>query len=159
MACLADYRGGKSRFRDYARAMLEIEERQVTTRAEADEVLAIVEPVRSLCTPCHWLHMADRPWINPALPLQDVSVRQFLLSNVSKRPERPLEFLPALRTLERAIDTLGSFAPADKAVWDGPMLFVKGSRSEYMNQRNKQFQNQHFPNSARFVYCQLLVPS
>ncbi|GAA5905955.1 hypothetical protein JCM5296_001300 [Sporobolomyces johnsonii] len=110
-------------FRAYLDAMNEIEAAAVHSRKEADLILQKTEP--------------------------DLGVRQFLLTNLDRAsPSAPYKFRLPLSFLGNAIDEIGHFpyAPGEK-VFDKPSLFLKGSKSKYINSRNIPTIKQFFPNS------------
>ncbi|GAA6015187.1 hypothetical protein JCM10207_003635 [Rhodosporidiobolus poonsookiae] len=110
-------------FRAYLDAMKEIDEAKVMSRKEADVILQKTEP--------------------------DLGVRQFLLTNLDRAaPSDPYHFRLPLAYLSNAIDEIGHFpyVPGEK-VYDKPALFLKGSKSKYINSRNIPTIKQFFPNS------------
>ncbi|GLB44834.1 putative alpha beta-hydrolase [Lyophyllum shimeji] len=102
-------------FKGYIAAMRQIEDTRLTSRKDALRVLEAYEP--------------------------DPTIRQFLLTNLnptssSAEQPQPLTFRVPLATLDAAIPEIGWFphAPGDgDRSWDGPVLFVKGSKSAYIN--------------------------
>ncbi|KAG8972549.1 hypothetical protein FRC05_009782 [Tulasnella sp. 425] len=108
----------------YLKAMKEIEHKQVKTRKEADEILQAYEP--------------------------DVSIRQFLLTNLDKAPSGATphqKFRIPLDILYNAIDGIGDFPyEPDHRKWEGKTLFVKGSKSKYINRKNIPIAKEYFPN-------------
>ncbi|GAA5941583.1 hypothetical protein JCM1841_002006 [Sporobolomyces salmonicolor] len=110
-------------FRAYLDAMNEIEAAGVHSRKEADLILQKTEP--------------------------DLGVRQFLLTNLDRAsPSEPYKFRLPLSFLRNAIDEIGHFpyAPGEK-VFEKPSLFLKGSKSKYINSKNIPTIKQFFPNS------------
>ncbi|GAA5822034.1 hypothetical protein JCM3770_002258 [Rhodotorula araucariae] len=110
-------------FQAYLDAMKEIDEAKVMSRKDADVILQKVEP--------------------------DLGVRQFLLTNLDRAsPSSPYKFRLPLSFLRNAIDEIGHFpyAPGEK-VFDKPSLFLKGSKSKYINSRNIPLIRQFFPSS------------
>lgn len=99
-------------FMEYARAMLKIDKANVTSRSEADKILEKVEP--------------------------ELSIRQFLLTNL-KRSEGEMHFRIPIETMIKSLDDIGRFpyAPGEDGAaperqWDGPTLFIKGTKSKYV---------------------------
>ncbi|GAA6059669.1 hypothetical protein JCM10212_000056 [Sporobolomyces blumeae] len=110
-------------FQAYLDAMKEIDAAKVHSRKEADSILSKTEP--------------------------DLGVRQFLLTNLDRAaPSDPYKFRLPLDFLHNAIGEMGAFpyAPGEK-IYDRPSLFLKGSRSKYINKRNIPVISQFFPNS------------
>ncbi|GAA5999317.1 uncharacterized protein JCM10292_001198 [Rhodotorula paludigena] len=110
-------------FRAYLDAMKEIDDAKVMSRKEADTILQKTEP--------------------------DLGVRQFLLTNLDRAsPSDPYQFRLPLHFLSNAIDEIGHFpyAPGEK-VFEKPSLFLKGSKSKYINSRNIPIIKQFFPDS------------
>ncbi|ORX36341.1 Alpha/Beta hydrolase protein [Kockovaella imperatae] len=116
-------------FAAYTEAMMEINEKRVKSRAEADEILRKTEPI--------------------------LSTRQFLLTNtkMSSGPEPVLQFRIPLPLLSASVESLGSF-PYDppppvswgSPEWRGPTLFLKGEHSKYLNRHNIPTAEAFFPN-------------
>ncbi|KAF8960055.1 alpha beta-hydrolase, partial [Flammula alnicola] len=94
----------------------------------------------------------------------DISVRQFLLTNLKlpshsrtathhEGAQEKAKFIVPLGILSQYMDALGSFPyqynAADNSVpttWDGPTLVVKGTKSAYINHKNKPALQAFFPN-------------
>lgn len=112
-----------SEFPSYVRAMQEIERANIRTRKEALEILQKTEP--------------------------DPSVNTFLLTNlVTPDDERPyVGFRVPLDIISDHTDDMGDFpySPGDRT-WEGQTLFIKGSKSKYINPRNIPIAEQFFPN-------------
>ena len=67
--------------------------------------------------------------------LQSLLIRQFLLANLSRPPgSEHLQFRIPIDTLEASLPLIGDFPfkETDKAVYEGPSLFVRGTRSHYV---------------------------
>jgi len=107
-------------FQAYINAMMDIEKSGVRSRKEADEMLSPHEP--------------------------DPMVRAFLLTNLLVRNHGP-EFRVPLDMISTSIPDLGSFPynPGERQ-WTGPALFLKGTKSKYINRRNVPTAEQLFPN-------------
>ncbi|KAF9048875.1 Alpha/Beta hydrolase protein [Panaeolus papilionaceus] len=125
-------------FQQYVIAMQQIEALEpgkVNTRTDADKHLAAIE--------------------------KDVSVRQFLLTNLKVPSHHPVtghvhkaKFLVPLDILSQSIDEIGSFpykydAQTDSApvTWNGPTLAIKGSKSPYVNHKNLPVFRAFFPDT------------
>ncbi|GAA5881910.1 hypothetical protein JCM3774_001292 [Rhodotorula dairenensis] len=110
-------------FQAYVDAMNRIQDAKVRSRKEADDILRETEP--------------------------DLGVRQFLLTNLDRdSPSDPYRFRIPLHFLENAIGEIGAFpyAPGER-VYEKPSLFIKGSKSKYINSRNIPVIKQFFPNA------------
>ena len=108
------------RFASYTEAMQEIEEAKVSSKAEADKILAKTEPI---------------------LP-----TRQFLLTNAMTKDGR-IAFRVPLDLLSKAIPSIGDFPyTPEEATWDGPVLLLKGEHSKYINRHNIPVTKEFFPN-------------
>ena len=81
------------------------------------------------------------------LILQELSTRQFLLTNAMTSPSTgKLTFRIPIHLLHDSVAAIGDFPfippdePADAthhpASWSGPTLFIKGAQSKYINNRN-----------------------
>ncbi|EKM57806.1 uncharacterized protein PHACADRAFT_182246 [Phanerochaete carnosa HHB-10118-sp] len=116
-----------SEFQGYVKAMKKIEDSHVTTRQEAQKILAPYEP--------------------------DAMTRAFLLTNLLPQAHdhhhHPLKFRVPIDIIGKAIVEIGDFPyePTERS-WDGPTLFIKGQRSKYINNRNVPIAKQFFPNLA-----------
>lgn len=128
----------------YISAMQEIEALApgvIKTRTDADKKLQLHEQVNIFS-------LYSITSLNDfSIKLQDISVRQFLLTNLQlPTPSRSashdtsshekVKFIVPLDILDRSIDALGSFPyeyNAEKQIvpttWDGPTMVVKGSKS------------------------------
>lgn len=109
-------------FRRYADAMHEIDEAKVKTKKEGEEILKKYE--------------------------SDPSVRGFLLHNlIAPAKGEPMKFRIPVAKIANAIDGIGEFphTPGQEQ-WRGPVLFVKGAKSKYLNRRNIPVAEQFFPN-------------
>ena len=71
--------------------------------------------------------------------------RAFLLTNLNTHVH-PLKFRVPLDIIGPAIEQMGWFpyAPGER-VWEGRTLFVKGSKSKYINRHNVQIAKKFFP--------------
>ncbi|KAG5643276.1 hypothetical protein DXG03_001243 [Asterophora parasitica] len=109
-------------FKGYIEAMKKIESTRVASRKEALEVLGPYEP--------------------------DPSVRQFLLTNLNPitASEPHAKFRVPLDTLGNAIPEIGWFpyAPGER-VWSGPTMFIKGTKSAYINRHSLAPMESFFP--------------
>lgn len=96
-------------FRKYLEGMREIEEAGVRKQAEADQILKKYEDL--------------------------VSVRQFLMTNLMKKPQsRSLTLRIPTKTLMLSLGNIGDFPfkNPDETQYKGPTLFVRGTKSHYV---------------------------
>ncbi|KAI0749372.1 alpha/beta-hydrolase [Daedaleopsis nitida] len=125
VADIAPARGAlSSEFRGYIEAMQKIEESQVKTRQEADRMLKPYE--------------------------KDPMTRAFLLMNLehpTAHHPHPLRFRIPIGLLGGAISDIGGFpwSPGERT-FNGPTLFIKGSKSKYINRHNVDTAKAFFPN-------------
>ncbi|PWY99000.1 alpha/beta-hydrolase [Testicularia cyperi] len=136
-------------FEKYIQAMLDIKQQKCKTRSEADDILKLTEP--------------------------DLGVRQFLLTNLTRLPETPdvWSWRIPVEMIQKHISQIGDFpydAPGESESKsesgsgsssasssssgtgnvrssDIPTLFIKGSRSKYVNRKNIPTNLAYFPNS------------
>ncbi|TFK73263.1 alpha/beta-hydrolase [Pluteus cervinus] len=110
-------------FKEYVKGMQAIEAASVKSRKEATEILEQYE--------------------------KDPSIHQFLLTNLhvpSASSKEVAKFQIPLTLIGESIPEIGWFpyAPGERT-WNGPTLFVKGSRSKYINRHNLPICKQFFP--------------
>ncbi|THH17065.1 hypothetical protein EW146_g3676 [Bondarzewia mesenterica] len=123
IADIAPSRGALSpEFQSYVRAMREIEEKAVSSRKEAQEILTSYE--------------------------SDPVIRAFLLTNLDTKTH-PLKFRIPLDIVGSSIPNIGSFPyqPGERT-WNGKTLFIKGTKSKFINNRNLPVAKQFFPNMS-----------
>ncbi|EED85974.1 hypothetical protein POSPLDRAFT_44054 [Postia placenta Mad-698-R] len=125
VADMAPSKGALSpEFNGYVEALRKIEDAKITSRKDAQHILTPYE--------------------------QDPMTRAFLLTNLKPsdhhHPHKPLEFQIPLQIIGDSIPELGSFPyePGER-VWGGPTLFIKGTHSKYINNRNIPIAKQFFP--------------
>ncbi|EPS95929.1 hypothetical protein FOMPIDRAFT_1053727 [Fomitopsis schrenkii] len=124
VADIAPSKGPLSReFSGYVEALKKIEASKVTSRKEAQDIL--------------------RPYE------QDAMTRAFLLTNLKNQghEHHALEFQIPLDIVGESIPELGSFPyePGERT-WEGSTLFIKGTKSKYINDHNIPVAQQFFPN-------------
>lgn len=79
-------------------------------------------------------------------------MRQFLLTNAELK-EGKIGFRNPLAILDGAIGRIGEFPfKTGEVQWKGPTLFVKGSKSAYINRHNAPRTLDYFPNSVRTLF-------
>jgi pimeloyl-ACP methyl ester carboxylesterase len=99
----------KSDFSRYVQGMRVVEDAQVTKQSDADAILQKYEE---------------------ALP-----IRQFLLTNLTRSPEtNAVKFRIPIKTLASSLSHLGDFPfrDPDESRYEGPTLFVRGTKSHYV---------------------------
>lgn len=112
----------KSDFAKYVQGMRKIEEANVQKQSEADEILAEYEP---------------------ALP-----IRQFLLTNLLRGKDGIQRFRVPVKILASSLDKMADFPfkDPDEARWNGPTLFVRGTKSHYVSDETLPIVGRFFPN-------------
>ncbi|EMD31298.1 hypothetical protein CERSUDRAFT_100492 [Gelatoporia subvermispora B] len=108
-------------FDGYIRALKKIAESRVTTRQEAQKIL---EPYE-----------------------KDPMTRAFLLTNFDTSHHGPLKPKIPIDIVGNSIPELGSFPyePGERT-WEGTTLFIRGTKSRYINERNTAIAKRFFPN-------------
>ncbi|KAI1500912.1 Alpha/Beta hydrolase protein [Biscogniauxia marginata] len=110
-------------FAKYIQGMRRIEEAGVTRQSEADKILEEYE--------------------------KELPIRQFLLGNLHRPPggDGTHKFRVPLAVLARALDHLGDFPYKDPGAvrFEGPALFVRGTRSRYVPDDVLPLVGQFFP--------------
>lgn len=112
----------KSDFAKYVQGMRKIEDSRVTKQSEADAILAEYEP---------------------SLP-----IRQFLLTNLARDKEDGIQkFRIPVKYLANALDNMADFPfkDPDEARWNGPTLFVRGTKSHYVADETLPIVGRFFP--------------
>lgn len=77
-------------------------------------------------------------------------VRQFLLKNLYWKEKGKLAFRMNLPVLKEKISAVGQSID-DTAVYDGQTLFIKGDKSDYIQESDQSLLKKHFPLSNRVV--------
>ncbi|KAJ7688696.1 alpha/beta-hydrolase [Mycena rosella] len=107
-------------FKGYIEAMKKIEAAKVSNRKEALEILQEYEKNLDVCT--------------------------FLLTNLVQQPNASHFRIP-VDLIGDAIHEMGSFPFTEgETQWDGKTMFVKGSRSKFINRHNVEIAEKLFPN-------------
>jgi len=108
-------------FAGYFEGMRKIEDAQVSTRQEAQTILAEYE--------------------------KDPMVRGFLLTNLVTAPNEPARFKVPLRILGDSLGELADFphGPGGRTWKDGQVVAIKGKRSRYINKHNFPIMQAMFP--------------
>ncbi|KAF7977043.1 hypothetical protein HWV62_4810 [Athelia sp. TMB] len=110
-------------FRSYVEAMKKIEASKVSTRKEAQAILAEYE--------------------------EDPGVRAFLLTNIAlPTSETPhVHFRIPVPLIGESIPHIGGFPyEPTHATWEGRTMFIKGTKSKYINSHNIPLAKEYFPN-------------
>ncbi|KAI5209004.1 alpha/beta-hydrolase [Aureobasidium subglaciale] len=111
----------KSDFGKYFQAMRKIEDANIQKQSEADAILAEFEP--------------------------NVGVRQFLLTNLARGKDGIQRFRIPVKYLASALDNMADFPFKDpeEARWEGPTLFVRGTKSHYVADETLPIVGRFFP--------------
>jgi pimeloyl-ACP methyl ester carboxylesterase len=112
-----------------------------------DDVLAVIHSVN--------LDASSRSEAEKSMEkiLPDAGVRQFLLKNLYWKPDagdpsrKKLAWRFNLPVLEKHIDRAGEALPANFK-YEGPCLFIRGERSEYITPRDYNTITAHFPQAV-----------
>ncbi|PAV16443.1 alpha beta-hydrolase [Pyrrhoderma noxium] len=77
----------------------------------------------------------------------DTLIRHFLLTNLASTPEgEPVKFRTPLDIINRNFGNIGDFPyEPGKVSWDGPTLFIKGSKSRYIQDKHYDTMTSFFP--------------
>jgi len=134
----------RSDFAKYIRGMQAVEAAKVEKQSEADEILKEYEEV-SPKTP-----KRQNITQKPNNPTQSLPIRQFLLTNAIRSGDHDpkIVFRNPLSTLAASLDAMGDFpyrAEADDVTYDGPTLFVRGTRSPYVPDESVPAIKKFFP--------------
>lgn len=92
----------------------------ITTREEADEALA--------------RYISNR------------AVRQFLLKNLMRKPEGGFGWRINLPVIEKKLEAISS-GFAEQGIYQKPTLFVRGSKSDYITENDRDVIKKYFPGS------------
>jgi pimeloyl-ACP methyl ester carboxylesterase len=111
----------KSDFGKYIQGMRKVADAFVQKQSEADAILAEFE--------------------------SNVAVRQFLLTNLSRGKDGIQRFRIPVKYLANALDNMADFPFKDpeEARWQGPALFVRGTKSHYVADETMPIIGRFFP--------------
>ncbi|OAX79345.1 hypothetical protein ACJ72_06341, partial [Emergomyces africanus] len=112
-----------SQFTKYVKGMQEIERANVTKQSEADRILHQYE--------------------------ESLPIRQFLLTNLIRSKENnTLKFRIPVQLLGESLDKLASFpfSTSDNVKFEGPSLFIRGTKSRYVQNKSLPVIAHFFPN-------------
>jgi len=79
--------------------------------------------------------------------IPDMGVRQFLLKSVYWITKEKLAFRFNLQALTATIDNIGKALP-ENTLFNGETLFLKGAKSDYINDADTTLITHHFPNAS-----------
>lgn len=100
-------------------ALLELEKIHISSRGQADELMSKY--------------------------LSDWGIRQFLLKNLYRKTPDRLRFRFHIEVLSKQMDTIGkALAPSD--YYSGPVLFIRGGKSDYVLDTDEVEIQKHFSN-------------
>ncbi|KAK2791498.1 hypothetical protein FQN53_002607 [Emmonsiellopsis sp. PD_33] len=111
-----------SQFQKYVKGMHQIEAAKVTKQSDADRILQEYE--------------------------ESLPIRQFLLTNlIRSKEDNTFKFRINLKTLGESLDRMADFPfkPSDDVKFDGPSLFVRGTRSHYIQDKSLPIISHFFP--------------
>lgn len=114
--------GGEGEFAHLLDSLAAVDLTAVQRRSDADE--ALKEPI---------------PWD---------TTRSFLLQNLRSGPDG-LAWEPNLELLRSSLDAIGGFPNTGEAVYEGPVLWVAGGRSDYVRDEHAPRMRQLFPRAHR----------
>ncbi len=119
-----DYRteGSDSQFAGYIKGMQEIDPSSLRSRGDADKALAEAVP--------------------------DAGIRSFLLQSLMREADDGWRWRLNLDVLQRDLGSLGGFPdPPPGAVYQGPVLWIAGAESNYIQQDSRQRMTELFPHT------------
>ncbi|MUV05074.1 alpha/beta fold hydrolase [Flavobacterium rakeshii] len=76
--------------------------------------------------------------------IDDFGTRQFLMKNLYWKEPGQLDFRFNLKVLTDKIENIGAALP-EGSVYDGPVLFLRGDRSNYIKDEDFEMIHNHFP--------------
>lgn len=82
-------------------------------------------------------------------PAQSLPIRQFLLTNLIRSDDRTLKFRVPLSVLGDSLDSMADFpfSESDGLKYEGPTLFVRGTKSQYITSDTIPAIKRFFPNA------------
>ncbi|KAH8835005.1 Alpha/Beta hydrolase protein, partial [Flagelloscypha sp. PMI_526] len=122
VADIAPSKGNLSKeFQGYIDAMHAVQEAGVKSRKDASDVLTTWE--------------------------KDQTIQAFLLTNLDIPPGQTAKFRIPIGIIRDEMDSLGDFQfTPGETTFEKPTLFIKGTKSNYINERNLPTAKQFFPN-------------
>ena len=134
----------KSDFPKYVRGMQRVEREKVSKQSEADKILKEYEEVSDL------LPRASSS-LRLTLSVQSLPIRQFLLTNLirSEEDNKTLKFRVPLSVLGESLENMADFPfkESDDIHYDGPTLFIRGTKSRYVSDKAVPAIKKFFPNA------------
>jgi pimeloyl-ACP methyl ester carboxylesterase len=111
----------KSDFGTYVAAMREVEDRKAGKQSEADQILQKYNI--------------------------ELSIRQFLLTNFVRQKDNTYAFRVPLQILAKSLPAMADFPyrDPDEARYEGPALFVRGTKSHYIADETLPLIGRFFP--------------
>lgn len=93
--------------------------------------------------------LRERSEVDRALAekIREVPVRQFLLKNLARNEQGGLCWKPNLPVIRKNYDRLNEEIKTD-STFDGPTLFIKGAKSDYINDSDRAMIEKLFPNAT-----------
>lgn len=79
--------------------------------------------------------------------IRDTGTRQFLLKNLYRNEEKNLSFRFNLEVLSEKMEEIGDNINSSES-FNGPTLFLKGDRSEYVTKEDTELIHNHFPQAT-----------
>ena len=75
------------------------------------------------------------------------AVRQFLLKNLMRKPEGGFGWRVNLPVIEKKLEAISAGFP-EQGVYKNPVLFVRGNKSDYITDDDRDVIKKYFPNSV-----------
>lgn len=132
----------KSDFPKYVRGMQKVEAEKVSKQSDASKILEDYEEVMLNGS-------FSRAYQNSNVR-QSLPIRQFLLTNLIRSEEdNTLKFRVPLSVIGRSLDNMADFPfkESDNLQYNGPTLFVRGTKSGYVSDDTVPAIKKFFPNA------------
>lgn len=137
----------KSDFGKYVQGMQEVEAQGVTKQSDADKILKEYEEVNFSFLRSNWFLDQNSKLTRIA---QSLPIRQFLLTNLVRAEDsQKMKFRIPLSVLGPAIPAMADFPFREpgSVTYDGPTLFVRGTKSKYVSDDTVPVIKKFFPNA------------
>ncbi|KLJ06433.1 hypothetical protein EMPG_09270 [Blastomyces silverae] len=137
-----------SQFANYVKGMQEIESANLTKQSDADRILQQYEEAPGLPFSLE-LNVKRHRLIPNTHYIQSLPIRQFLLTNLIRSKENNvLKFRVPVKLLGESLGELAGFpfSPSDTVKFEGPSLFIRGTRSRYVQDKALPTIAHFFPN-------------
>lgn len=82
-----------------------------------------------------------------AAKIPEAAVRQFLLKNLTRNEQGGFRWKPNLPAIRKNYDSLNDEIKTNRT-FDGPTLFIKGGKSDYINESGRAMIQKLFPNAT-----------